>query len=180
MIFNKIKNYRFPIWITVFLFLLGSIPVFIYAELYSLAKIFGILLVCSILLAMKFWFAVARNRNDVVPRVVLNRNDLFDLDRDFKSFSSFNEESKRIIIHRIGLLLAKVKFVDDNLSLLDRRMSIQLAFVYVCENASVDFEVSRDWIFLLSDSANTKESFEFVISKENLSKKFIQIDQPII
>ena len=180
MIFNKIKNYRFPIWITVFLFLLGSIPVFIYTEFYSLAKIFGILLVCSILLAMKYWFAVARNRNDAVPRVVLNRNDLFDLDRDFKSFASFNEESKRILINRIGLLLAKVKFVDDNLSLLDRRVSIQLAFVYVCENAPLDFEVSRDWIFLLSDSATTKESFEFVISKEKLSKKFNHIDEPII
>lgn len=181
MIFNKIKNYRFPLWLTVFLFLLVSIPIFVYAEMYSMAKTSGVLLVCSILVALKYWFAVARNRNDVVSRVVLNRNDLFDLERDFKSFSGFEEESKNIIINRVGLLLAKVKFVDENLSLLDRRKSIQLAFVFTCENATQNFEASRDWVFLLSENDHKKEaSFKFILSEENLSKKFIEITQPNI
>ena len=181
MIFNEIKNYRFPVWLTVFLLLLVSIPIFIYAEMYSLAKTFGVLLVCSILIALKYWFAVARNRNDVVSRVVLNRNDLFDIERDFKSFSSFEEESKNIIINRIGLLLAKVKFVDENLLLLDRRKSIQMAFVYICENPSEVFEVSRDWVFLLSGNDSKKEfSYKYVLSEEDLSKKILEIVQPNI
>ena len=77
--------------------------------------------------------------------------------------------------------MAKVKFVDENHSLLDRRKSIQLAFVYTCENATQNFEVSRDWVFLLSENEHKKEaSFEFSLSEEELSKKFLEILQPNI
>ena len=121
MIFKEIKNYRFPLWLTVFLLLLISIPFFIYQENYSLAKILGVLLVCSITIALRYWFAVAKNRNNVVARVVLNQNDLFDLERDFKPFVNYAKESKKVIIHRIGILLSKVRFVGPDDLLLNRR-----------------------------------------------------------
>ena len=110
MIFKEIKNYRFPLWLTVFLLLLISIPFFIFQENYALAKISGIVLVCSITIALRYWFSVAKNRNNVVARVVLNQNDLFDLERDFKPFVNYAKESKKVIIHRIGILLSKVRF----------------------------------------------------------------------
>ena len=102
MIFNKIKNYRFPLWITVFLLLLISIPFFIFQGNYTLAKVLGVLLVCSITIALRYWFAVAKNRNNVVARVILNKNDLFDLERDFKSFVNYsnpmNDDLFRFIV----------------------------------------------------------------------------------
>ena len=177
MIFNEIKNYRFPIWLTVFLFLLVCIPVFIFTGFFVLAKVTGILLVCAVLFALKYWFAVARNRNNVVSRIVLNNNDLFDIERDFKSFSFFEPETKNIIVHRIGLLLAKVKFVNSNLELLDRRQSIQLAFVYICVNWSDEFYLKDNWVFKLSNDSNVDLSkFKFVLSTEDLSKKFIKTE----
>lgn len=176
MIFNKINNYRFPVWITVFLFLLVSIPMSFYFGYYILAKISGVILVCSILIAMKYWFAVSSNRNNVVPRVVLNNNDLFDLSRDFKSFSAFNDETKNIIINRIGLLLAKVKFINTNLTLLERRESIQLAYVYTLENWTDDFIVNLDWIFQLTTDAYAETKYEYVVSIDDLHKKFTDPD----
>ena len=98
MFFNEIKNYRFPLWLTVFLLLLISIPFFIFQENYALAKVLGIVLVLSITIALRYWFAVAKNRNNVVSRVILNRNDLFDLERDFKPFVNYSKESKKVII----------------------------------------------------------------------------------
>ena len=98
MFFNEIKNYRFPLWLTVFLLLLISIPFFIFQENYAMAKVSGIVMVCSITIALRYWFAVAKNRNHVVARVVLNQNDLFDLERDFKPFVNYDNESKKVII----------------------------------------------------------------------------------
>ena len=171
MIFSEIKNYRFPVWITVFLCLLAAIPVFIVSDLVFLAKICGVLLVVSILIAMNYWFAVAKNRNNIVPRVVLNKNDLFDLSRDFKSFSSMNQEEKTVTLNRIGLLLSRAKFINQDYKLLDRRQSIQLAFLYLVENVTDEFQVNSDWIFILSDTDIDSSQFKYSISSLDLKNK---------
>jgi len=172
MIFSKIKNYRFPFWITVFLFFLVMIPYSIYLDYIIYAKIFGILLVLSLFIALKFWFAVARNRNNVVSRVVLNRNDIFDISRDFSSFSSLDEKSKKVIINRVGILLARVKFINSKLGLLEKRESIQLAVVYVCENWIDEFEVHGDWVFQLSDfSGEASNQVEYFLTINQLEEK---------
>ena len=151
MIFNKIKEYRFSFWIAVFSFLLIAIPIrVIYLKSMSLAKFFGILLVILLILALKIWFSVAKNRNDIVPRVVLNKNDLFDLNKDFKDFLTLSSSDRDILVNRIGLLLSKVKFVDASNSLLDRRDAIRVAYTYVCLNPESEFKVNTDWIFLFS------------------------------
>ena len=176
MIFDEIKNYRFPFWLAVFSLLLISIPVFIFSGAFIWAKVSGVILVCSLLIALKYWFAVAKNRNHIVPRVVLNKNDLFDLSRDFKTFSSFSEESKDVIIHRIGILLSKVKFVKSDFTLLDRRHSIQLGFVYTCEHWTDDFNVSPDWIFQLTEEYSSDDSkYKYVLSINDLNEKFKNI-----
>jgi len=181
MIFNEIKNYRFPLWLTVFLLLLISIPFFIYQENYSLAKILGVLLVCSITIALRYWFAVAKNRNNVVARVVLNQNDLFDLERDFKPFVNYSKESKKVIIHRIGILLSKVRFVGSDDLLLNRRESIQVAFIYICENWTTDFIVNSKWVFKLSGVTAVNDSeFEYLLSIDDLRQKMDNIKLPNI
>ena len=171
MILNEIKNYRFPVWITVFLCLLSAIPICIVFDLVVLAKICGVLLVVSILFAMKYWFAVAKNRNNIVPRVVLNKNDLFDLSRDFNSFSAMNQEDQTVTLNRIGLLLARAKFVNQDHGLLERRESIQLSYLYITEHWTDGFQVSSDWIFILSNTETDSSRYKFSISSSDLKNK---------
>lgn len=154
MAFIKLTHYRFSLWIAVFSLLLVAIPlsIMVFNEL-ALAKFFGILLVILLLIALRFWFAVSRNRNNIIPVVVLNKNDMFDLMRDFRSFDKLSASVKDILINRIGILLSKVKLVNDQHELLERRKAIQLAYMYLCEHWSVDFKVETDWIFVFSDSS---------------------------
>ena len=181
MFFNEIKNYRFPLWLTVFLLLLISIPFFIFQENYALAKISGIILVCSITIALRYWFSVAKNRNNVVARVILNKNDLFDLERDFKPFINYDNESKKVVINRIGILLSKVRFIGTDDLHLDRRESIQLAFIYICENWTTDFIVNSKWVFKLSGVTAVNDSeFEYLLSIDGLRQKMDNIKLPNI
>jgi hypothetical protein len=171
MILNEIKNYRFPVWIAVFLCLLAAIPISIVFDLVVLAKVCGVLLVLSILFAMKYWFTVAKNRNNIVPRVVLNQNDLFDLSRDFNSFRAMNKEDQTVILNRIGLLLAQAKFVNQDHDLLERRESIQVSFLYITECWTDEFQVSSDWVFILSNTEADYSQYKFSISSLELSNK---------
>ena len=173
MIFKKITDYRFPLWIAVFSFLLISIPfsVMVLDNLF-LAKFFGATLVILLLFALRFWFSVARNRNNIVPRVVLNKNDLFDLNKDFKAFKGVSSADQDIILNRIGILLSKVKFVDGDDELLDRREAIKTAYVYVCENWTDDFIVNTNWIFSLTKAASANTSnYEFTVSLDSFEQK---------
>lgn len=173
MVFNKITEYRFPFWIAVFSFLLISIPFSVMVlENLPLAKVLGAMLVILLLVALRFWFSVARNRNNIVPRVVLNKNDLFDLNKDFSSFKSISSEDKDIILNRIGILLSRVKFVNGNNQLLERREAIQTAYIYVCENWTDDFVVNANWIFSLSkgDPVN-KAEIKFTLLIDSFDQK---------
>ena len=169
MIFNKIKQYRFSFWIAVFSFLLIAIPIsVIYVESMSLAKFFGILLVLLLIIALKIWFSVAKNTNDIIPRVVLNKNDLFDLNKDFKDFLTLSATDRDILVNRIGLLLSKVKFVDASNSLLDRRDAIRVAYTFVCLNAKTEFKVNTDWIFLFTSLKPESDSlYKYVLLEDD-------------
>lgn len=138
----------------------------------QLAKIFGSVLVILLIIALRFWFSVARNRNNIVPRVVLNKNDLFDLNKDFSSFKSISAEDKDIVLSRIGILLSRVKFVNGNNQLLDRREAIQTAYIYVCEHWTDDFVVNTDWVFSLTKVASTnKVDMKFTLLLDSLDQK---------
>lgn len=173
MIFKKITEYRFSFWIAVFSFLLIAIPFSLMVlENLFLAKLFGASLVIILLFALRFWFSVARNRNNIVPRVVLNKNDLFDLYKDFKSFKSISSDDQDIVLNRIGILLSKVKFIDGDNQLLERREAIQTAYIYVCENWTDDFIVNSDWIFSFSkDESINSSDFKFTLLLENFEQK---------
>lgn len=180
MILDKLNDYRFSYWIAVFSFLLISIPlsVMVFDNL-LLAKIFGATLVILLLIALRFWFTVARNRNNIVPRVVLNKNDLFDLHKDFNSFKEISASDQDIILNRVGILLSKVKFVDENYQLLERREAIQIAYVFVCENWTDDFNVNEDWIFSFSNSKTSNDSsFKFSLSIEDFEIKKAIVKPP--
>ena len=132
-----------------------------------LAKFFGFMLVVLLIVALRIWFSVARNRNNIVPRVILNKNDIFDLKKDFKDFSSLNLIEQDIIINRIGVLLSKVKFVDGSNALLEKRNAIRVAYVYVCLNWSKAFKVESDWMFLYASSVpKDRKPYKYVLLEE--------------
>ena len=113
--------------------------------------------------------------------LILNQNDLFDLERDFKPFINYDNESKKIVINRIGILLSKVRFVGPNDLLLDRRESIQMAFIYICENWTTNFIVNSNWVFKLSGGTAVNDSkFEYFLSLDDLRQKIDQIKLPNI
>ena len=112
---------------------------------------------------------------------MLNQNDLFDLERDFKPLGNYDNESKKVIIHRIGILLSKVKFIGPDNHFLDRREAIQVAFIYICENWTDDFLINSDWIFKLADTSDLNNAeFNFTISLDHLKQKMINIQLPNI
>lgn len=173
MIFQKINKYRFSLWIAVFLVLLIGIPFsVIVLDAFFLAKTFGVLLVLTLLVAIKYWFAVSRNTNLVVPRVVLNKNDLFDLYRDFKKFHKVSSFTQDLVLNRIGILLSKVKLVNQKNELLERRQAIQIAYMFICENWTDDFHVDSNWIFLFSDE--NKPVKDGVYKYQLLVDKFLE------
>ncbi len=137
-----------------------------------LAKFFGATLVILLLFALRYWFSVARNRNNIVPRVVLNKNDLFDLNKDFQSFKGVSAGDQDIILNRIGILLSRVKFVDGHDQLLDRREAIKVAYMYVCENWTDDFIVNTNWIFSLTKAVPVNTSnYKFTILRDYFEQK---------
>ena len=100
--------------------------------------------------------------------MVLNKNDLFDLNKDFKDFLTLSESDRDILVNRIGLLLSKVKFVDASNSLLDRRDAIRVAYTYVCLNTESEFKVNTDWIFLFSSSKPEPDTlYKYVLLEDD-------------
>lgn len=181
MLFNKITKYRFSLWIAVFLFLLIGIPFSIIVfEAFIIAKLFGFLLVLSLLVAISFWFAVSRNRNDVVSRVILNKNDLFDLHRDFKGFSKLSTSVQDLVVNRIGILMSKVKLLNQNNELLERRQAIQISYMFICENWTDDFHVDSNWIFVFldADSLTIDKGYRYQLLASVFSQKRINMVPP--
>mgnify|MGYP006089608729 FL=1 len=181
MIFQKINKYRFSLWIAVFLVLLIGIPFsVIVLDAFFLAKTFGVLLVLTLLVAIKYWFAVSRNTNLVVPRVVLNKNDLFDLYRDFKKFKNASSFAQDLVLNRIGIVLSKVKLVNQKNEILDRRQAIQLSYVFICENWTDDFQVDSNWVFVFSDDKALKidEGYKYQLLSQRFSEEKSDIIPP--
>ena len=100
--------------------------------------------------------------------MVLNKNDLFDLNKDFKDFLTLSASNRDILVNRIGLLLSKVKFVDASNTLLDRRDAVRVAYTYVCLNTGQDFKVNTDWVFLFSPSKPESDTlYKYVLLEDD-------------
>ena len=63
---SKNLKYRFPLWISVFFLLLILVPIGILMNMILLAKLAGILSTIFLIIAIRFWFVVAKNRNNKV------------------------------------------------------------------------------------------------------------------
>ena len=121
-------SYRFPFWLTVIFLLLILVPCAILTNQIILAKLSGLLCLLIVIVALRFWFRAAKLNSNVRDRVIINRNDWFDLERLYPSLYKWSKMDVSILKDRIGLLLANVEMRRNKEELCDRKEAIELAF----------------------------------------------------
>lgn len=123
-------NYRFPLWLTVIFLLLILVPCAILTNQIILAKLSGLLCLLIVIVALRFWFRAAKLNSNVRDRVIINRNDWFDLERKYPSLYMWNKMDVSILKDRIGLLLANVEMRQDKEMLCGRNEAVEMAFQF--------------------------------------------------
>ena len=151
MTFNKkTLNYRFPIWLTVIFFTLFSIPVLVYFDLLTLAKIFGVVTVVLTSIALRFWMNVAKHKTETVSRVPITKNDIFDLKRIFPYFNQLSSNEQIELQDKIALTLARFRFVNELGEHYSKLNSIQIALFIVLTD-SINLNNFKNCVILNSD-----------------------------
>lgn len=125
---NNRLSYRFPFWLTVIFLLLVLVPVCLYMEQFQVAKVSGVLCLLVVLAALKFWFKTARLNAGVNERVILTRNDWFEMERHYPSIRNWDKAEISVLKDRIGVMLANVELRKNKTELADRNLAIQMAF----------------------------------------------------
>ena len=146
-------NYRFPFWLTVIFLLLILIPFAILSDQLILAKISGLLCLLLVIIAMRFWFHAAKLNSGVKDRVIINKNDWFDLVRLYPSIYTWNKNDILALKDRIGILLANVEFRKSESELCNRIEAIEVAFqlsVYYWEEEY--FTKDDTYVYMVTDS----------------------------
>jgi len=132
MTFNKKSlNYRFPLWLTVIFFILFSIPVFVYFEYFTLAKISGVVTVILTSIALRFWMSVAKHKTEIISRVPITKNDIFDLKRMFPYFNKLSTNEQIELQDKIGSVLARFRFINESGEHYSKLNSIQIGLFFV-------------------------------------------------
>jgi hypothetical protein len=151
MTFNKkTLNYRFPIWLTVIFFTLFSIPVLVYFDLLTLAKISGVVTVVLTSIALRFWMNVAKHKTETVSRVPITKNDIFDLKRIFPYFNQLSSNEQIELQDKIALTLARFRFVNELGEHYSKLNSIQIALFIVLTD-SINLNNFKNCVILNSD-----------------------------
>lgn len=109
---TKNLKYRFPFWIAVFFCLLILVPIGILLNVIIVAKVAGILATILLIIAIRFWFSVAKNRNKKIDRIILNTNDVYTLMQLFPILKHWSKSDMHILKDRIGIILANYSLVD--------------------------------------------------------------------
>jgi hypothetical protein len=152
MTFNKkTLNYRFPIWLTVIFFTLFSIPVLVYFDLLTLAKIFGVVTVVLTSIALRFWMSVAKLKTESVSRVPITKNDIFDLKRIFPYFNQLSSNEQIELQDKIALTLARFRFINEFGEHYSKLNSIQIALFIVLTD-SINLNNFKNCVILNSDT----------------------------
>lgn len=152
MTFNKkTLNYRFPLWLTVIFFTLFSIPVLIYFNIIVLAKIAGVVTVVLTSIALRFWMTVAKQKTEIVNRVPITKNDIFDLKRIFPYLNKLSSNEQIELQDKIALTLARFRFINESGEHYSKLDSIHLALVVVLADA-INLNSFKNCIIVNSDS----------------------------
>jgi hypothetical protein len=124
---SKKISYRFPLWLTVIFLTLFSVPLFVLMNLILLAKIFGLVSLLVVIIALRVWLRITRLNSNREDRVILNRNVIFDLERNYPFLINLKSNQKKELYHRTGLILAEARFISGN-QFLDFSKATDIAF----------------------------------------------------
>jgi len=163
-------SYRFPFWLAVIFLCLITVPVSVMTGNISLAKIAGVLTTILLVIAIRFWFSVAKKRNNKIDRIVLNTNDHFDLVRYFPFLKSWNKFDLTVLKDRIGIVLSRYPIFGIDHLVADKEVAIKFAAVLVFLNKDLSFsaEVRQIHIVEAGQTIDDKEivSVPFTIYQE--------------
>lgn len=144
---NQNFNYRFPVWLTVIFFTLFSIPVLIYYNNITLAKVAGVLTVILTSIALRYWMRIARLKSGSSYRVILSKNDVFDMKRKYKFINELSASKLIELKDRVGVVLSQAKFIDKNGKHYSKAESIHIS-LYIALDENINLEAFKNFIFI--------------------------------
>ncbi len=149
---GSLNKFHFNFWLPFFAILLLLIPVLIWQEFIFTAKLTGIALLVGLLIALKQWFAVARQINQRKERYVLNTNERFLIENILPSFKSWSKADQTILTDQLGIALTELKFSGES-SLEDK---IKVIVQLILATWGDGYLYKQDWV--LAFDANAKHS----------------------
>ena len=178
---TKNLKYRFPFWIAVFFCLLILVPIGIMLNVIIVAKVAGILATILLIIAIRFWFSVAKNRNKKIDRIILNTNDIFTLMQLFPIFKLWSKSDMHILKDRIGIILANyslVVIINDQPILMTKKEALRFA-VFLVFLSLEDLEaIKKVNSFVLSSAKNTEIKDSTCYIPELIVEKYLEIGLP--
>ena len=142
-------SYRFPFWLAVIFLCLITVPVSVMLGNISIAKMAGVLTTVLLVFAIRFWFSIAKKRNNKIDRIVLNANDIFDLVRYFPFLKSWNKSELTILKDRIGIILSRYPILGTDQLVADKEIAIKFAAVLVFLGQDMSFSSDVKYIHII-------------------------------
>ena len=178
---SKNLKYRFPFWIAVFFCLLSLVPFGILINVIIVAKVAGILATILLIIAIRFWFSVAKNRNNKIDRIVLNTNDVYTLIQLFPILKHWKNSDMQILKDRIGIILANYSLVvitNNQPILMTKKEALRFA-VFLVFLSLEDLEAIKkvnSFVSTTTNQAEIKDSTCYI--PELIVEKCLEIGLP--
>lgn len=113
----------------------------------SLAKVAGVFTVILTSVALRYWMRIARLKSGSSNRVLLSKNDVFDLKRKYRFVNELSTSKLIELKDRVGVVLSQAKFIDKNGNHYSKEESIHISlFIALDENLNLD--AIKNFIFI--------------------------------
>jgi len=128
------RKARFSAWLIIFFFLLITVPVLLESEYKSTAKLFGILVIVLLSVALWFWRTQTIRNVKRKARIRINLNDRFWLNQHILFYKKLSNSDKIVFEDRIGLFLAEI-----NITEVDKEIPEKDTCLYIASSAVIAF-----------------------------------------
>ena len=82
--------------------------------MFLMAKLSGIVILIGLLIALKQWFAVARQINNRKERYIINTNERFIIESLLPSFKSWSKSDQAVLTDQLGIALTELNFTGES------------------------------------------------------------------
>lgn len=128
------NQFRFHIWIPVFIALLAAIPLLTIYGQKNLAKVTGIATVVLTAFAIRRWLYFAHKLKGRPGKIVLNLNDRYWLNEHIHFYGQLTRSGKKIFEDRISLFVADIIITEVGKEIPERETCL-----YVASSAVITF-----------------------------------------